>query len=138
MLRAKIAELDASVMGDFHEVTSIHYPLIYLESIMLNLLGNALKYHSPKRKPIIRIRTYQKGKNLFMEVADNGLGIDLVKYGHQMFKMRKTFHFHPEGQGLGLFLIKNQIEAMGGEIMIQSEVNKGATFIVNFNKYETA
>ena len=136
MVRAKIDEVGADVKADFHEAPEISYPSIYLESVLLNLIGNALKYHSPKRKPIVRLRSYFKGKKLILEVRDNGLGINLVKYGHHMFKMRKTFHDHPESQGLGLFLVKNQVESMGGEITLQSEENKGATFIINFNRYE--
>ncbi|MBS1976846.1 MAG: PAS domain S-box protein [Bacteroidetes bacterium] len=135
MLLTKIQELNADLLTDFSEVAELNYPVIYLESIMLNLIANALKYHSPRRKPIIKLSSFRKGKDVYLEVRDNGLGIDLVKYGHQMFKMRKTFHQHPEGQGLGLFLIKNQIEAMGGEISVESQVNKGATFFVNFTKY---
>ena len=135
MLLTRIQELNAEALVDFSEVTELNYPHIYLESIMLNLMANALKYHSPRRKPIIKLRSFRKGKDVYLEVRDNGLGIDLVKYGHHMFKMRKTFHQHPDGQGLGLFLIKNQIEAMGGEITVESQVNKGATFFVNFTKY---
>jgi sensor histidine kinase regulating citrate/malate metabolism len=67
-------------------------------------------------------------------VNDNGLGINLVRYGHHMFKLRKTFHRHPESRGIGLFMIKNQVEAMGGEITIESQENIGSTFFINFNK----
>lgn len=138
MLRARIEELGADVTADFEAVPEIHYPLIYLESILLNLLGNALKYHHPERKPKVHLRTYRLGTQRMLEVSDNGLGIDLQRYGHQIFKMRKTFHNHPEGHGLGLFLIKNQIEAMGGEISVESTVGQGTRFSVNFDKYTVA
>jgi sensor histidine kinase regulating citrate/malate metabolism len=72
--------------------------------------------------------------NIVLEVSDNGMGINLERYGHQVFKLHKTFHHHPESRGIGLFMIKNQIEAMGGEITITSQVNKGTTIFVNFNK----
>jgi sensor histidine kinase regulating citrate/malate metabolism len=67
-----------------------------------------------------------------MRATDNGLGIDLARYGHQVFKLRKTFHKHPESRGVGLFMIRNQIEAMGGEIKVISDVNIGTTFSINF------
>jgi sensor histidine kinase regulating citrate/malate metabolism len=54
------------------------------------------------------------------------------KYGHQVFKLRKTFHRHPESRGIGLFMIKNQIVSMGGEITVSSIENEGSTFIVTF------
>lgn len=71
-----------------------------------------------------------------LKVSDNGLGINLARYGHHMFKLRKTFHRHPESRGIGLFMIKNQIEAMGGEITVESQENEGSTFFVNFNKHQ--
>ncbi|HWA35016.1 MAG TPA: PAS domain S-box protein [Cyclobacteriaceae bacterium] len=129
MLSTRIAELGADLKTDF-KAPLVHYPNIYLESILLNLLSNALKYHSRERKSVIEIKTYFDGSKIMLEVADNGLGINLSKYGHQIFKMRKTFHEHPESRGLGLFLIKNQIESMGGEISVKSEVNTGTTFYV--------
>ncbi len=129
MLSTRITELNAEVRTDF-KVSSVSYPNIYLESILLNLLSNALKYHAKERRPLIEVKTYLLGQKLMLEVADNGLGINLSKYGHQIFKMRKTFHDHPESRGLGLFLIKNQIESMGGEISVKSEVNTGTTFYV--------
>lgn len=134
MLSAKITETSAIILCSFEEAPTIDYPKIYLESIMLNLLSNALKYYSPERKPIIKIKTSIVANECLMELTDNGLGIDLKRYGHQVFKLRKTFHRHPESRGIGLFMIKNQIEAMGGEITIQSNVDTGTTFIINFNK----
>jgi sensor histidine kinase regulating citrate/malate metabolism len=70
-----------------------------------------------------------------LEVEDNGLGINLEKYGEQLFKLRKVFHRHPESRGVGLFLVKNQVETMGGEIAVKSEENKGTTFFINFDKH---
>jgi sensor histidine kinase regulating citrate/malate metabolism len=65
------------------------------------------------------------------------LGINLERYGHQVFKLRKTFHRHPESRGIGLFMIKNQIEAMGGEITLTSQEQGGTTFFINFNKHQS-
>ena len=105
---------------------------------MLNLLDNALKYHSPTRKPDIKFVSYKDNNgHTILEAQDNGLGINLERYQHHVFKLRKTFHRHPESRGIGLFMIKNQIDAMGGEISISSEENKGTTFFVNFNKHHS-
>lgn len=137
MLNARIAELSAEVMFDFSGAPTIHYPSIYLESIFLNLLDNALKYHSPERKPKIEFVTYKDDNgHTILEARDNGLGINLERYKHHIFKLRKTFHPHPESRGIGLFMIKNQIEAMGGDISISSQENKGSTFFINFNKHQ--
>jgi len=137
MLNAKITSLMADIRHDFSQAPVIVYPRIYLESILLNLLSNSLKYHHPDRKPVISFRTYMHEGHLMLETADNGLGINLQRYGHHIFKLRKTFHRHPESRGIGLFMIKNQIEAMGGEITLTSKEREGSTFFINFNKHHT-
>jgi PAS domain S-box-containing protein len=137
MISANISETSAEIRADFSQAPTIHYPNIYLESIFLNLLTNALKYRKPDQQPIIDVRTYHVNTDIILEVRDNGLGINLERYGHQIFKLQKTFHKHPESRGIGLFMIKNQIEAMGGEIFVESEENIGTTFFVNFNKHHS-
>jgi len=104
----------------------------YLESIILNLITNALKYKSPDRPAILQIKSGSEGEYAFLSVADNGLGIDLNRHGAKLFGMYKTFHSHPEARGIGLFISKNQIEAMGGKITVESEVDKGTKFTTFF------
>lgn len=132
-LSARVAETNAAIETNFG-VREVEYPNIYLESILINLLSNALKYKHPNRTPKIFIQTFEQNGNIFLTVTDNGLGLDLKRYGSHIFKLRKTFHVHPESRGIGLFMIKNQIEAMGGEIRIESEPNIGTSFIVLLNK----
>ena len=134
MISAKIAEASAEICCDFSQAPTIFYPNIYLESIFLNLLTNALKYRKPHVAPVIEVKTYCEKKDIILEIKDNGLGINLERYGHQVFKLQKTFHKHPESRGIGLFMIKNQIEAMGGEISIQSQENLGTTFFYQFQQ----
>lgn len=138
MLNAKITSLSAKITSDFSAAPDIHYPSIYLESILLNLLDNALKYHMPERTPEIHVSTsVTSSGEIILEIRDNGMGINLERYGHHIFKLRKTFHLHPESRGIGLFMVKNQIEAMGGEITVSSKENEGTSFFINFNKYQT-
>ncbi|WP_127138486.1 PAS domain-containing protein [Flagellimonas oceanensis] len=106
----------------------------YLDSIILNLVSNAVKYKSPDRPPLITINAMKSKKGILLSISDNGLGIDLDKYGDKIFGMYKTFHNREDAKGFGLYLIKNQIEAMGGSITVQSEVDKGTTFNVYFNE----
>jgi sensor histidine kinase regulating citrate/malate metabolism len=67
-----------------------------------------------------------------LSVTDNGLGIDIERYKDQIFKIGKVFHRHPNAKGYGLFMTKTQVEAMGGEIRIESIVNEGTTFKITF------
>lgn len=122
----------AEIASNFEKVANIRYPKTYLESIFHNLLSNAIKYRSSNRLPEIQISTYIENEQVALEVRDNGLGIDLDKYGHQIFGLRKTFHRNSNAKGIGLFMTKTQIEALGGEISVSSEPNKGTIFKVLF------
>jgi PAS domain S-box-containing protein len=104
--------------------------LPYLESITLNLLTNAIKYSDPKKEKKVEIRIRKTPDWTIAEVEDNGLGIDLKRQGRKMFGMYKTFHEHPDSRGIGLFITKNQIEAIGGKIEVESEEGVGTTFKV--------
>lgn len=130
----QIIETNAIVTSDFSKAPEIEYSSIYLESIMQNLLSNALKYCSPDRIPVIHFETNYTNNRLQLMVSDNGLGIDLALYGNRLFGFHKTFHEHPEAKGVGLFITKVQVESLGGEITVESEVNKGTTFTIVFDK----
>ena len=104
----------------------------YLESIVLNLLTNSVKYQHPDRTPEIVLSTKKQDDSIILTVEDNGLGIDLEKYGKKLFGMYKTFHNNSDARGIGLYITKNQIEAMGGCIVAHSEANKGSAFSVHF------
>jgi signal transduction histidine kinase len=103
-----------------------------LESIFQNLLSNAIKYRAPNRKAKIHFETNVRNEAVELRVTDNGQGIDLKKFGDKLFGLHRTFHNHDEARGVGLFLIKTQIESMGGSISAESQVGKGTTFIIQF------
>lgn len=133
-LETQIKRTLANVSFDFSNCEKILYPKVYLESIILNLLTNAIKYSSPERPPNIFFKSYINEEGLItLTCEDNGLGIDLEKYGSKLFGLNKTFHNHPDSKGTGLFITKNQIETMGGTIKAESVVNKGTKFIISFN-----
>lgn len=102
----------------------------YLDSILLNLLTNAIKYRSTERPCTVRITAAEDDRYLRLTVADNGLGIDLERHGGKLFGMFKTFHDHPEARGIGLFITKNQVESMGGRIDVESIEGEGTSFHV--------
>jgi len=106
----------------------------YLESIFLNILTNALKYSSKDRTPVIEISSKIKKGNILVSFTDNGQGIDLKRHGDKIFGMYKTFHKHKDAKGIGLFITKNQIEAMGGSIKIESQVDKGTTMFIELKQ----
>lgn len=132
LLLQNITEAEASIREDFSALPEIEYLPAYLESVMLNLLSNALKYRHPDRKPQIDVRTFAHEGRQYLEVTDNGAGIDLAKHGAKLFGMYKTFHRNPDAKGIGLFLTKNQVEALGGTIHVSSEPGVGSTFTIQF------
>jgi PAS domain S-box-containing protein len=132
-LEGELIVAQASVTFDFNEAPTINYSKPYLESIFQNLLTNAVKYRSPNRKPSVHFRSYMTDNHLELQVTDNGQGIDLEKFGDKLFGLHKTFHTHQEARGVGLFLVKTQVEALGGSISVNSEVDKGTTFTIRFN-----
>ena len=131
--RIEIELYQAQFELDFSVAPQIYYSKKYLDSILSNLISNALKYRSKERNPKIFIRTEFKENRIFLKVSDNGLGIDLKANGKHMFKMRKVFHDHPDAKGYGLFLTHNQIEAMEGKISVESTPHVGTTFTIEFH-----
>ena len=104
----------------------------YCDSIMLNFLTNGIKYRSDRPDSRVRIYSNRTDNHLTIHIEDNGLGIDLKRHGSKLFGMYKTFHRNNDARGIGLFITKNQIEAMGGRIDVKSEVGVGTEFIISF------
>jgi len=108
----------------------------YLESILINFLSNAIKYSSPQRIPTIHIAAHEESEYCVLTITDNGMGIDLQRYGDKLFGMYKTFHGNKDARGIGLFISKSQIEAMGGRVAVCSQPNKGTTFTIYLKRGE--
>ena len=104
----------------------------YIESILLNLLTNSIKYKSENRKLKIAITAEQVDNKAIVTFKDNGIGIDLERNRDKVFGLYQRFHNYPDSKGLGLYLVKSQVETMGGTIAIESEVNKGTIFTITF------
>jgi PAS domain S-box-containing protein len=131
-LEGDLIESGATVTYNFNNAPKIYYSKPYLESILQNLISNAIKYRSTSRIPEIFVCTDLVKNGVEMRVQDNGLGIDLEQHGQKLFGLHKTFHENKEARGVGLFLTKTQIETLGGSITAESEVDKGTTFIIQF------
>jgi sensor histidine kinase regulating citrate/malate metabolism len=93
-----------------------------------------MKYKSPDRDPVIKVRSEIQNGEILLHISDNGLGIDLERHGNKIFGMYQMFHKHPDAKGIGLFITKAQIENLGGTITVTSDGINGSTFTVNFGK----
>ena len=117
---------------NFEKVSVLNTNKAYIESIMLNLLTNAIKYKSENRQLKITINASEVDDIVYLTFQDNGIGIDLERNRDKVFGLYQRFHNYPDSKGLGLYLVKSQVETMGGTISIESEVNKGTTFTLTF------
>jgi len=130
LLKPQIENKSAIVENNASDDIFIEYNRAYLESILYNFISNALRYSHPDRNPIITLSFNKNEKSL--SIKDNGIGIDLKRNKEDLFGMYKTFNNNPDAKGLGLFLTKNQIDAMGGKIETESELGIGTNFIIYF------
>ncbi len=128
-MHSTIFELQATIEQDL-QVKIIRYPKAYLENILYNFISNSLKYCKPGIPPEIKIATKQVEDKVQISVKDNGLGIDLDLYRDRIFKLNQVFHEGYDSKGVGLYLIKTQIESLGGEVEVHSKVDVGSEFIV--------
>jgi len=128
VLSEQITLKKAIINNNIQKEIIVNYNPAYLESIVLNFISNAIKYSSPERTPVISVDCFEENGMKVFQIRDNGLGIDLKKYGEKIFGMYKTFHGNKDARGIGLFISKNQIETMGGKIEVESELGVGTTF----------
>ena len=140
ILKDIIASIDSiiksegvSIITNFTRFDELYTLKSYVYSIFLNLITNSIKYRQSDLNPIIEISSDAIGNTVIIKYKDNGLGIDLGKRSNQVFGLYKRFHDHVDGKGMGLFMVKTQVESLGGKISITSEVNKGTEFIIELD-----
>lgn len=125
-----------SIHNAIREADSIKVNSSYFESILHNLISNGIKYSHPDRKSKIILQTIHTNTEIKLLVSDNGIGIDTEKHKNSLFEMYQTFHGtnREDSRGIGLYITKTQVEALGGTIDLQSKPNEGSTFTITFKK----
>jgi len=131
-LAKEILDTQADIRASFDAAPVILSVKAYVDSIIWNLVSNAIKYRNPEKTPVIDLKTEPAGEFICLSVSDNGLGFDIKQQRQNVFTLYKRFHFHVEGKGMGLYLVKTQAIALGGKIEVESQVGKGTTFRVYF------
>jgi PAS domain S-box-containing protein len=133
-----LLEKKPKIILNYDKNIEVYSNKLYFESIVINLMTNALKYNDPLKNLEIEIDSYSDKKFTYLSIRDNGLGIDLEKYKDKLFGLYQRFHNYPDSKGLGLYLVKSQIISLGGDIQVKSEVGVGTTFIVSLPNPEIA
>ncbi len=130
-----IANTCCLITSDFSAVDEVNFNLEYLESIFHNLITNSIKYADPSRQPIIAIKSKLISPNTIQLIfSDNGIGMDMNLIKGRIFGLNQRFHDHFDSKGIGLYLIYNQLTALGGSITVSSQEHVGSTFYVNFKR----
>ncbi|MCI1187344.1 hybrid sensor histidine kinase/response regulator [Hymenobacter sp. DH14] len=138
-LGPQITAVEAHINADFSALPEVKYVRSNLRTIVLNLLSNAIKYRHPGRRPEVAMRAYLADGAPVLEVADNGLGMNLAQHGHELFHLFRRFHpLAGEGTGVGLFLVNRIVQHEGGQIEVESEVGEGTLFRVKLHAGEHA
>lgn len=125
---------DMRIESHFREAPFVYTVRPIVTSILYNLASNAIKYRSPQRPLHLKIQSIQGQGMIVLTVSDNGLGMNLEQFNRNIFGLYKRFHTHTDGKGLGLYLVKLQIESLGGTVEVSSELNVGTTFKVTFKE----
>lgn len=128
-----LANSNAIIDVDFSEVSSVRFSQMYMESIFLNLLTNAIKFQRPGNRPEIKVKTTCTDNVVQLHFTDNGVGMDWQKVKNKIFGLYQKFHSNQDSKGIGLYLVHAQINALGGSINLQTELDKGTTFTISFN-----
>lgn len=132
-MHEQVEEAGGKFELDTAAVPTLWFVRSNLQSVLYNLLSNALKYAMPGRPARIRVRTDLVNGEPVLTVADNGLGIDLDRHGAELFQMFRRFHDHVAGSGIGLHLMNRIVQQAGGRVEVESTVGEGTTFRVYFS-----
>ncbi|MCG2419858.1 PAS domain S-box protein [Aequorivita sp. F47161] len=127
-----IQKEEVAITTDFSAIDEFNTIKSYLQSIFYNLISNSIKFRQPTVRPLIEISSQLSKNKLILTFKDNGSGIDLEKKGDEVFGLYKRFHADREGKGMGLYMVKTQVETLGGKISVASKVNSGTVFTVEF------
>ncbi|WP_147676618.1 PAS domain-containing sensor histidine kinase [Algibacter pacificus] len=132
LISALIDKSGAKFYINFSNLDSVLFNKSYMESIFLNLITNSIKYAQPNVPLVVSIKTFKKTNVSTFQYTDNGLGFDMDKIGHLIFKLNTGFHNNPDSKGVGLYLVYNHVTSLGGHISVKSKVNEGTTFTISF------
>lgn len=133
-----ISETNTSIITDFTATQLVRFNEPYLESIFQNLITNSIRYKSPSRNPEIKIISKPEKNSTILIFSDNGIGFNMDLVKDKIFGLHQKFHHHPESRGIGLYLIHAQITSLGGTISVDSQINKGTIFTIEFKNENNA
>ncbi|WP_153798715.1 PAS domain-containing sensor histidine kinase [Foetidibacter luteolus] len=124
----------AVIHSQLAKPATIRFNRAYMESVFLNLITNAIKYARPGYIPEIVVYSEKANNSSRLVVADKGQGFDMEKVNGKIFGLHQKFHNHTDSKGVGLYLVHSHITSLGGHISVESRVNEGTRFIMQFKE----
>lgn len=135
LISDQFANKNVDIKTDFSLCHIIHSKKNYIFSILYNLITNGIKHGYPGRNPHIQIKCRENSDSYLISVSDNGIGMDFKKIDKgKIFGLYQRYNQNADGKGLGLFIVKSQIDALNGKIDVVSKPEKGSTFLVSLKK----
>ncbi len=128
-----VQQTETNITHQFN-VTDIRFPKRILHSVFQNLITNAIKYRKPGEAAQLHITSNETPGNYTIVFSDNGSGIDMERYGDKVFQLFQRFHTGIDGKGMGLYIVKTQLESQNGSIKVESEKNRGTIFTITLPK----
>jgi len=128
-----IANSKANINANFDEAECMVTTRSYLFNIFNNIITNSIKFARLEVPPRIDIWSERKDNRVILNFNDNGTGIDLTRYGSQLFGLYKKFNQKVEGRGVGLFMVKNLVESLNGTIKLDSKEGFGTHITIDFD-----
>ena len=126
-----LLNLNINLSYDFSKASEINSVSSFIHSIFHNLLSNAIKYRQSDKELLVKIESYKLDDFTIIVFSDNGIGIDLKINRDKVFRPYTRFNPNIEGTGIGLYLTQSQIQMLGGNIAIESELGIGTTFTIS-------
>jgi signal transduction histidine kinase len=127
-----IVSYAARISTDFAAWETLRFSRVFMYSILLNFITNAIKYCMEGVVLRIEIKTMWDGKCQQMVISDNGIGFDMDVVDRAVFGFRQKFADRPDSNGIGLYLVSSQIRALGGDIQLTSKKGEGSAFLLTF------
>lgn len=135
LLSEEINKTKTIIKADFSNADAVFGLKSYIVNILYNLILNAINYSKENSVPVVQLSTDQTENSTILRVSDNGIGMELTpEKERKIFDMYGRLSGATEGKGLGLYLVKTQVEAMNGKIEVQSKKDIGTTFTIHFQK----
>jgi signal transduction histidine kinase len=124
----ELDDIKATLTYDFDAAKNVGFIKAQLRSVFQNLLTNSIKYRHTDRDLSVHVNSERIGDYVVVHFADNGSGIDLERYGNELFKPFRRLTNKGEGKGIGLNLVKGFIDRNGGDIKVDSNKGLGTKF----------